>query len=47
LRGLHDRLLDAAMRVVELEDGPDVVSVKFQDSDGYVAELCWESVTLV
>ena len=31
------------MEVVDLEEGPGMVSVKLIDPDGYVVEMYWES----
>ncbi len=42
VRGLRDRLADAAVDGVEFDDDPDVVSVKFKDPNGYVIEVYWE-----
>jgi hypothetical protein len=39
---MHDRLPADGVPVIEWEDGPDQVSVKCLDPDGYPVETYWE-----
>ena len=40
---LHHGLSESAVEVVDLEEGPGMMSVKLMDPDGYVVEVYWES----
>lgn len=42
VRALRDRLLADDVVIVEEDDEPDYVSVKFADPDGYVVQVAWE-----
>jgi catechol 2,3-dioxygenase-like lactoylglutathione lyase family enzyme len=42
VRALRDRLAADGVELVEWWDGPEYVSVKCRDPDGYVVEASWE-----
>ena len=44
VRLFRDRLVSDGVVVVDWWDGPDYVSVKFRDPDGYVVEVSWETL---
>jgi catechol 2,3-dioxygenase-like lactoylglutathione lyase family enzyme len=43
VHAFRDRLVEDDIEIAGFWDGPDYVSVKFRDPDGYVVEVSWES----
>ena len=42
VRAFRDRVEADGLEIVDWWDGPDYVSVKFRDPDGYVIEVGWD-----